>query len=54
MGFSYDYGRKPKKHKKVSTFACYSKIFKEIKELKLDFFIKRILFKAIVSMIEAA
>jgi hypothetical protein len=52
MGYSKKNLRKIKKHKKVSTFSCYSIIFKQIKGLKCDFFIKRILFKSLVSMIE--
>lgn len=51
MGYSNKNIRKAKKPKKVSTFACYSKIFNEIKHMKCVFFIKRILFKSLVSMI---
>ncbi len=52
MGYSAKYAKKIRKPKKVSTFACYTKIFNQIKQMKSDFFIKRILFKALVSMIE--
>lgn len=52
MGYPNKFSKKIRKPKKVSTFSCYTKIFNEIKLLNSDFFVKRILFKALVSMIE--
>lgn len=52
MGYLLKNIRNKKNTKKQSIFECYTKLFNEIKYIKCDFFIKRVLFKSLVALIE--